>query len=84
MKPVIPEGYKVEFEHMRKTRQGDKMDSGRTLDPRGGETWARVFDADGEHLTIGIAVCNEKDNYNKRIGRNISLGRALKNLCSPT
>lgn len=48
------------------------------FEPRGGVTVARVTDGKGER-TVGIALCMDTDNYCKKTGRTISLGRALKN-----
>lgn len=32
---------------------------------------------DGDDLILGIAICSEKENFNKAIGRTISSGRCL-------
>ena len=32
---------------------------------------------DGDDLVLGIAICSEKENFNKAIGRTISTGRCL-------
>ena len=47
---------------------------------RGGETLCQILGKDGSVLSEGIAVCSEKDNFSKRIGRAISFGRAMKAL----
>lgn len=50
-------------------------------EPRGGRTIVRIFDADKNLLAEAEARCNSKlDQYNKRLGREIALGRALKKL----
>ena len=46
----------------------------RNVDPNGGRTYAIV---DG---IAGVADCSFRDNYNKKVGVQIALGRALKNL----
>jgi len=33
---------------------------------------------EGAHYVRGIAFCNPKDQFNRRLGRNIALGRAVK------
>lgn len=46
-------------------------------DPRGGITTATVTLEDGQTFTAS-AICSDKDNYPKSIGRQIAFGRALK------
>ncbi len=47
--------------------------------PRGGQTHVIIMGEDGEtELAYGHAWCSPKDNYNKKIGRTIAVGRALK------
>lgn len=50
--------------------------------PRGGITVAMIFfEHGGEFLYVaGMAHCSIKDNYNRSIGKNIALGRAIKKL----
>jgi len=74
MKKEVPEGLKVKYYHTR--AYGDDHF---TILPRGGETEAVIFLGD-EEIVRGVAVCNPIDNYRKSIGRDISLGRALKAL----
>ena len=78
--PTIPEGLTVKYQHRRNWTRPVTMAYVFELDPRGGETVASVFDADGNLVASGVACCHAKDNYSKRIGRAISLGRALKQL----
>ncbi len=33
-------------------------------------------------ITRGIAFCSPRDQFNKRLGRNIALGRAIKAFCN--
>lgn len=48
---------------------------------KGGTTRVELFDPDGEFpLAEGVARCSPRDNYNKRLGRTIALGRAIKML----
>jgi hypothetical protein len=79
--PTIPEGLTVKYIHRREVEPIEKASIRHphpTVAPRGGITTAFLSDADGRQVAQGVAVCHEKDNYNKRIGRAISLGRALK------
>lgn len=73
----------IKVYHYRKTAGGQLVPSWDkdvyVILPRGGETMVRVFDDDGTTVS-GIARCSDKDNYNKRLGRTIALGRALKRL----
>jgi hypothetical protein len=50
------------------------------IDPRGGWTVAEIYSDDGDLLDDGDAKCSRLDNYNKKIGRWIAEGRALKRL----
>lgn len=82
----LPEGYTVEYEHWRRRLSdgarvlanhpaaGMETD---TVDPRGGKTVARVLDGDGAEVAVGEALCLDTDNYDRRVGRAIALGRAL-------
>lgn len=48
----------------------------RTLaDARGGATVCQLFDGD-EVVSVGVAYCSPKDNYNKRTGRELARRRA--------
>lgn len=38
-----------------------------------------IFD-EGEHEFIGTAVCSKEDQFNREIGRKVSLSRALKQI----
>jgi len=49
--------------------------------PHGGKTDAAIF-LNGDCIATGSAVCSKRDTYNKRIGRNIAVGRALRQLQS--
>lgn len=46
--------------------------------PRGGCTVITVLDAEKNAVALGAAFCNPKENYNKRMGRRIAFGRAIK------
>lgn len=64
-------GYKIKVYHDRL-----KDSTGRIL-PRGGSTTVEITDNHG-HTSFGHAKCHEKDNFMKRIGIMIAIGRALK------
>lgn len=46
------------------------------LAPRGGKTEVKV--TKNGKVSIGVAHCSFRDNYNRTTGRNIALGRALE------
>jgi len=84
MSPVIPAGVKVFFTHYRKFpgmidfyTRGELP--GFPPEPKGGLTEARLV-SNGRIIAMGYADCSTKDNFNKAVGRNIALGRALKAL----
>lgn len=68
------QGYTVKVRHNR-ARPSDTLAS---VDPKGGSTEVRI-EKDGVGAS-GEAVCSAKDNYSRKVGRNIALGRALKAL----
>ena len=78
-----PDGktYSVKYTHIRayESVHPGKFDQNRRISSRGGTTIAEVYDGD-LLLTTGYADCHASDNYNKRIGRDIARGRALKKL----
>ena len=82
MRPTPPPGYRVVYRHLRdrvETRDGTRE----VLSPHGGTTIALLYRGDAEIPSArGFAFCNETDNFSKRIGRDIALGRALKDLAA--
>ena len=116
MTRVLPDKYKVEFEHHRLTpedvRHGrqeyargvydyqtwlsrihrlaqpaHKMKKeSRSISPNGGVTFCFIKikdvpeDQDDNLRLLTFATCSVHDNFNKKKGRDISLGRALKQL----
>lgn len=76
MTPELPVGYSVRYRHHRVAVDNDL----RLLGPKGGETEARVYGPDDSLVAIGVAVCHPSDNFSRRLGRSIALGRALKQL----
>jgi|LakMenEpi03Aug12_release.lakeMendotaPanAssembly.Ray.scaffolds.fasta_scaffold13934_20 hypothetical protein len=66
-------GYKVAVRHY---RHHDTYKSGEVvISPKGGMTELIIDSPHGEHFE-GTAVCSKEDNYNKRIGVSIALGRS--------
>lgn len=77
------EGYKVRVLHHRlyngyhKWQVGDKSNyGGSPIDPdsKGGSTEIIIDSPSGEHFQ-GVAICSKKENYNKKLGVKIALGR---------
>lgn len=50
--------------------------------PRGGFTVATLISPDRTVLVQGTAHCSLNDNYSKKMGRNIAIGRALHALAN--
>jgi hypothetical protein len=94
VKRDVPEGVAVKFFHGRRVEQQfgtwyrtkgkdgnlkSWVEKGYTLLPRGGHTSCLLTFPDGKEVW-GSAECSSLDNYSKKIGRDIALGRALKNI----
>lgn len=60
--------------------QAEQSHMDRTIFPRGGVTDVEIYSPEGELLTAGHAVCSLNDQYSKRLGRQIAMGRALSQL----
>lgn len=76
------DGYKVRVLHNRlykgkfKWQRVSSVVGSGPIDPdtKGGSTQIVVDSPSGEHYD-GIALCSKKDNYNKKLGVRIALGR---------
>lgn len=78
-------GYKVRVLHNRlyngyhEWQVGSKPPVGYTgpIDPdaKGGSTQVVIDSPSGEHFQ-GLAICSKKENYNKKMGVRIALGRS--------
>jgi len=86
MKPRVPDGVEVRVSHLRLTDAGyntkkQAKEHGYTISTCGGMTVARLLDPATEEIrAVGIAICRADENYNKRLGRTIAIGRAIKEL----
>ena len=79
----IPAGHRVRYKHER--AYYDKgpfahIHDSYSLLPQGGKTIARIIDPEGNEIARGEAVCRPDENFKKAMGREIALGRALKQL----
>lgn len=65
-------GWKVRVMHKREI---DKRGNFK----RGGETKIEITSPDGNLDAFGCSYCANEDNYNRKLGNKIALGRAWKN-----
>ena len=71
-------GLKVKVRHNRNfvTKDMDFYD----FDPCGGSTEVEIFDPKTRQSYVGTSLCSRKDNYSRKLGVKIALGRALKSM----
>lgn len=75
-------GYRVRVLHNRlyngyyKWQVGDNHRINGSIDPdaKGGSTEIVIDSPSGQHFQ-GVAICSKKENYNKKLGVRIALGR---------
>ena len=67
----------MRFIHLRK--YSDTQDRWGDVLPKGGLTIG--YTIDDEVVKYSVARCNDKDHFNKRVGRMICEGRMEKNIC---
>lgn len=85
---VVPNGYSVKIVHFRRYKgvsgyqHRDNM-NGHQPRPNAGLTEAWIFDEEGKLVSYGEAKCGKRDNWSRKIGREIATGRALKLLEEP-
>ena len=73
-------GYKVRVLHTRALKKVKKIGGDFSeLSPKGGLTRIEITTPAGEN-TYGEAVCSKEDNWDRKRGNNIALGRALQQL----
>jgi hypothetical protein len=86
-KPTIKQlrqsGYKVRVMHTRDyildhTLFGLK----RFLNPKGGSTRIELTSPDKKYDVFGEAKCSEKDRFNRKLGNEIALNRAINKVCN--
>lgn len=77
-------GYKVRVIHSRVYYYEHYCAKGNgVLQQKGGNTHVEITTPDNINIS-GTAFCSDKDNYNRKLGVKIALGRALKYLGLPT
>jgi hypothetical protein len=76
IKELENSGWEVDVEHNRTYIISPSHQN--EIYPRGGSTVAILTHRGTGQVIVGSAKCSEGDNYNRRIGATIALGRALK------
>ena len=73
-------GYKVRVLHSRPKMAIQKIGGVMTeYNPKGGKTTIEITTPDGRDA-VGFAECSTKDSWNRRLGNQIALGRAIEKL----
>lgn len=88
MIPPLPDGLQERTRHFRVYQGGFMPESSLRamglmgkVEPRGGRTYVEIFEpGSGDLVARGIARCNPKETYSKRMGRMIARGKALAEL----
>jgi hypothetical protein len=72
-------GFKVRVLHTRSRRLSKDIKIGFRTVPvnKGGDTRIEITTPDMQTTVVGIAKCSLKDSYNRKLGNEIALGRAL-------
>ena len=74
IKDLRQQGYKVKVLHFR--RPQNLVD----FHARGGSTTIELITPDKMITVTGKSICCLEDNYNRKVGADIALGRAIKEL----
>lgn len=78
VKSLRQKGYRIKVLHSR--REAWDEENGvidRRYHEKGGSTEVRIFSDSNKWITTGNSVCSIKDNYDRKQGVRIALGRAL-------
>lgn len=78
VKSLRQKGYKVRVFHTRRYIFDENGIANGPLE-RGGETEVRIYQED-KLITEGFARCSDKENYDRKKGTRIALGRSLDKL----
>ena len=79
IKQLRQSGYKVRVMHIRHRNLINKIDGVYPeISNFGGSTTIEVTTPDGLHTASGKSVCSIEDNFNRRVGNAIALGRAME------
>lgn len=81
IKYLRQKGYKVRVIHARHLQEKKKIGGFfHEISARGGSTTIEVTTPDKQHNVFGKSVCSLEDNFNRRVGNEIALGRAIEEL----
>lgn len=81
IKQLRQQGYKVRVHHTRRQKVIPKlMGNAYEVSPRGGSTTIELTTPDKQQTVIAKSVCSLEDNFNRKMGNEIAIGRALKQL----
>ena len=69
-------GVTVKVRHDRQRKKEDVYKGG-AIETKGGTTRVRLY-LNNELIGSGLAICNSTDNYNRKLGTKIALGRAFR------
>ena len=79
IKHLRQKGYKVRVMHDRLYKTQPTISGEKTeLLAYGGSTTIEITTPDKEHNVFGKAVCSLEENFNRRVGNEIALGRAIE------
>lgn len=74
---VNEKDYKISFQHNVRTKK-KRMRFTSITKPVSYNTCCIIQDKDGKTISKGCSVVSPKDNYEKSVGRKLTLGRALR------
>jgi hypothetical protein len=82
VKSLRQSGYKVRVMHGRVTTKCKRIGGfSQTLSPCGGSTVIEITTPEGITV-VGKAECSMLDNFNRKVGNQIAIGRAMEKLAS--
>lgn len=79
IKDLRRKGYKVRVMHARHYTTKHHLDGdSQEVTARGGSTTIEITTPDKQINVFGKSVCSLEDNFNRRVGNEIALGRAIE------
>ena len=77
IKNLRQSGWKVRVLHQRNYFLKNRLDGNSSeVAAKGGQTEIQLTSPDGQVNASGKAICSEDDNFNRKVGNTIALGRA--------
>lgn len=81
IKSLRQAGFKVRVHHTRPIKLIQKFDgTSSEYYPKGGKTAIQITSPDFVYDVEGIAICSDKESWNRKMGNTIALGRAIDKL----